>query len=184
MSVGISISEGGIAIIPAKAGLGPDEESAVRLQLMPPVIGRVEPRDITTQRHGQGPAQEAGEVHLACGVRVVEGREYEVRDRHAIDVVAIDSAGIAHFNQVVNLLTGGVRIEVRGLGDAGARRVNQLTASADGCPWSLVCTPACPVRALTMLRGNVPCGMTAPASSTEISARTFQAGAKWLSTCC
>jgi hypothetical protein len=43
MSVGISIPEGGIAIITAKAGLGPDEESAVRLQLMPPVIGRVEP---------------------------------------------------------------------------------------------------------------------------------------------
>ncbi|HXJ42231.1 MAG TPA: hypothetical protein VNH18_23330, partial [Bryobacteraceae bacterium] len=58
MSVGISIPEGGIAIITAKAGLGPDEESAVRLQLMPPVIGRVEPRDVTAKRHGQRPGQE------------------------------------------------------------------------------------------------------------------------------
>ncbi len=43
MSVGISIPEGGIAMITAKAGFGPDEKSAVRLQLMPPVIDRVEP---------------------------------------------------------------------------------------------------------------------------------------------
>jgi hypothetical protein len=125
MPVGISIPEGGIAIITAKAGFGPYEESAVRLQLMPPVIGRVEPRDVTAQRYGQRFGQEAGKVHVARGVRVVEGREYEVRDWHAIDVVAIDSAGIAHFDQVVNLLTARVRIEVRGPGDAGARRVNQ-----------------------------------------------------------
>jgi hypothetical protein len=125
MPVGISIPEAGIAIITAKAGFGPDEESAVRLQLMPPVINRVKPRDVTAQRHGQRPGQEAGKVHLARAVRVVEGREYEVGDWHAIDVVAIDDAGIAYFDQVVNLLTGGVRIEVRGLGDAGARRVNQ-----------------------------------------------------------
>jgi hypothetical protein len=45
MPVRISIPEGGIAIITAKAGFGPDEESTVRLQLMPPVISRVEPRD-------------------------------------------------------------------------------------------------------------------------------------------
>jgi hypothetical protein len=125
MSVGISMPEGGIAIITAKAGHGPDQESAVRLLLMPPVISRVEPRDVTAPRHGQRPGQEAGEVYLARGVGVVEGPEYEVGDRYAIDVVAVDNAGVAHFNQVFDLLTARVRIEVSGLDEAGARRVNQ-----------------------------------------------------------
>src|SRR5262252_5681289 len=107
MSVGISIPEGGIAIVTANAGFGPNKEGAVRLLLMPLEIGGVKPRDVTARRHGQRSGQEAGEVYRTCGVRLVEGREYKVRDQNAIDVVAIDSAGIAHFDQVADLLTGG-----------------------------------------------------------------------------
>ncbi|HJY70761.1 MAG TPA: hypothetical protein VJ347_03195, partial [Streptosporangiaceae bacterium] len=109
------MTEGTVAIITAKAGFGPDEDSAVRLQLMPPGVGRVEPRDVTAQRNGQRSGQEAGGVHLARGPWVVEGREYEVGDRHAIDVVAIDNHGIAHLDQVLDLLTARIGVDVSGL---------------------------------------------------------------------
>jgi hypothetical protein len=125
VAVAVKRTEGGIAIITARAGFGPDEDSAVGLQLMPPGVGRVEPRDVTAQRNGQRSGQEAGGVHLARGPWVVEGREYKVRDRYAIDIVAIDSDGIAHFDQVVDLLTARVRIEVSGLDEAGPFRVDQ-----------------------------------------------------------
>ena len=110
MSLGVGISEGGIAIITANAGFGPNKESAVRLQLVPLEIGWVEPRDVTAQRYGQRSGQEAGEVHRASGVRLIKGREYKVRDRHAIDDVAVDNDRIAHFDQVEDLLAGRVRI--------------------------------------------------------------------------
>src|SRR5579859_6334731 len=97
VSDGVAISEGGVAIITTNAGFGPNKESAVRLQLMPPEIGWVKPRDVTARRHGQRSRQETSEVHRPGGGRLVKGREYKVRDRHAIDVVAIDNDGIAYF---------------------------------------------------------------------------------------
>src|SRR5579871_4894984 len=125
VSDGVAISEGGIAISTANAGFGPNKESAVRLQLMPLEIGWVKPRDVTARRYGQRSGQETGEVHRALGGRLVKGWEHKVRDRHAIDVIAIDNDGIAYFDEVANLLAGRVRIEISGLDLPGPRRVNQ-----------------------------------------------------------